>query len=128
LLSVLAWAFFNKNHFTVFNAELIKRFHRVRTAFLVNFYCLDKIYNLFYALPFFDLVFSVLLNRCSNYFNQQQLFFQCVPFQMCSYLFLCIYPKLPFHCVDILWHNVQTGDSQNLNASSVYCRSCLKHT
>ena len=58
LLSVLAWAFFNKNHFTVFNAELIKRFHRVRTAFLVNFYCLDKIYNLCYALPFFDLVFQ----------------------------------------------------------------------
>ena len=41
LLSVLAWAFFNKNHFAVFNTELTKRFHRVRTAFLGNFYCLD---------------------------------------------------------------------------------------
>ena len=34
LLSVLAWAFFNKTHFTVFNTELIKRCHRVRIAFL----------------------------------------------------------------------------------------------
>ena len=34
LLSVLAWVFFNKNYFTVFNIELIKRFHRERMAFL----------------------------------------------------------------------------------------------
>ena len=34
LLSVLAWVFFNKNYITVFNIELIKRFHRVKTAFL----------------------------------------------------------------------------------------------
>ena len=33
LLSVLVWAFFNKKHFTVFNTELIKRFHRVRMVF-----------------------------------------------------------------------------------------------
>ena len=33
LLSVLAWVFFNKNYFTVFNTELIKRFHRVRIVF-----------------------------------------------------------------------------------------------
>ena len=60
LLSVLAWAFFHKNQVTVFNTELITRFHRVRTAFLGNFYCLDKIYNLFYVLPFFDSVFQLL--------------------------------------------------------------------
>ena len=34
LLSVLAWVFFNKNYFTVFNIELIKRFHRERMALL----------------------------------------------------------------------------------------------
>ena len=34
LLSVLAWFFFNKNDFTVFNTELIKRFHGVGTVFL----------------------------------------------------------------------------------------------
>ena len=33
LLSVLAWAFFNKKHFAVFNTELIERFHRERMAF-----------------------------------------------------------------------------------------------
>ena len=33
LLSVLAWVFFNKNYFTVFNNELIKRFHKVKMAF-----------------------------------------------------------------------------------------------
>ena len=33
LLSVLVWAFFNKKHFTVFNTELIKRFHRFRMVF-----------------------------------------------------------------------------------------------
>ena len=47
---------------------------------------------------------------------------------MRSYLLKCIYLKSSFRYVDILWHNVQTGDSQNLNTSSVYCRSCLKHT
>ena len=70
LLSVLAWAFFHKNHFTVFNTELIKRFHRVNMVFLgICIVYIDKIYNLFYVLPFFDSVFQ-LFNRCSNYFNQ----------------------------------------------------------
>ena len=68
LLSVLAWAFFHKNHFSVFNTELIKRFHRVNMVFLgICIVYIDKIYNLFYVLPFFDSVFQ-LLNRCSNYF------------------------------------------------------------
>ena len=40
---------------------------------------------------------------------------------------ISIYFKSSFRCVDILWHNVQTGGFQNLNTSSVYCRSCLKH-
>ena len=33
LLSVLAWVFFNKNYFTIFNTKLIKRFHRVKMVF-----------------------------------------------------------------------------------------------
>ena len=90
LLSVLAWAFFNKNHFTVFNTELIKRFHRERMAFLaICIVYIDKIYIVFYVLPFFDLVFQ-LLNRCSNYFNQHQLSHKFVPFHICSYLFINI--------------------------------------
>ena len=63
LLSVLAWAFFHKNHFTVFNTELIKRFHRVGTVFLgiyIVYIYIDKIYNLFYVLPFFELVIQLL--------------------------------------------------------------------
>ena len=32
--SVLAWAFLNKNQFTVFYAKLIKRFHRVNMVIL----------------------------------------------------------------------------------------------
>ena len=69
LLFVLAWVFFNKNYFTVFNTELIKRFHRAKMVFLgICIAYIDKIYDLFYALPFFDSAFQ-LLNRCSNYFN-----------------------------------------------------------
>ena len=61
LLSVLAWAFFHKNHFTVLNTELIKRFHRVGTVFLgIYIVYIDKIYNLFYVLPFFELVIQLL--------------------------------------------------------------------
>ena len=57
--SVLAWAFLNKNQFTVFNAILIKRFHRVNMVFLgICIVYIDKIYNIFYVLPFFDLVFQ----------------------------------------------------------------------
>ena len=57
--SVLAWAFLNKNPFTVFNAKLIKRFHRVNMVFLgICIVYIDKIYNIFYVLPFFDLVFQ----------------------------------------------------------------------
>ena len=99
LLSVLAWVFFNKNYFTVFNTELIKRFHRVRIVFwgifILDFYYLDKIYNLFYVLPFFDLVFQ-LLNRCSIYFNQHQLSYKFVRFHICSHLCLSIYLKSSF--------------------------------
>ena len=61
LLSVLVWAFFNKKHFTVFNTELIKRFHRVRMVFWGIYVAyIDKIYNMFYVLPFFDLAFQLL--------------------------------------------------------------------
>ena len=97
LLSVLAWVFFNKNYFTVFNTELIKRFHRVRIVFWGDFYYLDKIYNFFYVLPFFDLVFQ-LLNRCSIYFNQHQLSYKFVRFHICSHLCLSlsIYLKSSF--------------------------------
>ena len=92
LLFVLAWVFFNKNYFTVFNTELIKRFHRVRMVVLgICIVYTDKIYNLFYVLPFFDLVFQLL---------------NLYPYILNHFLFL-----------DILWHNVQMGDSQNLNAS-----------
>ena len=56
LLSVLAWAFFHKNQVTVFNTELIKRFHRVNHMVFwgICIVYIDKIYNLFYVLPFFD--------------------------------------------------------------------------
>ena len=61
LLSVLAWAFFNKNDFTVFNTKLIKQFRRVGTVFFgIYIVSIDKIYNLFYVLPFFDLVIQLL--------------------------------------------------------------------
>ena len=47
--------------FTVFNTELIKRFHRVGTVFLgIYIVYIDKIYNLFYVLPFFELVIQLL--------------------------------------------------------------------
>ena len=62
---------------------------------------INNIYKLFYVLPFFD-NFSVVE-------------------------FISIYLKSSFRYVDILWHSVQTGGFQNLNTSSVYCRSCLKH-
>ena len=128
LLSVLACAFFHKNHFTVFNTELIKRFHRVNMVFLgICIVYIDKIYNLFYLLPFFDSVFQ-LLNRCSNYFNQHKLSYGFVRFISVYIFFISIHLKPSFRCVAILWHNVQTGDFQNLKTSSVYCRSCLKHT
>ena len=79
LLFVLAWVFFNKNYFTIFNTKLIKRFHRVNMVFLgLCIVYIDKIYNLFYALPFFDSVFQ-LLNRCSNYFNQHKLSYAVGP-------------------------------------------------
>ena len=59
LLSVLAWAFLNKNPFTVFNAKLVKRFHKVNMVLLgICMVYIDKIYNIFYVLPFFDLVFQ----------------------------------------------------------------------
>ena len=92
LLSVLAWAFFNKKHFTVFNTELIKRFHRVGTVFLgiyIVYIYIDKIYNLFYVLPFFDSVFQ-LLDRCSNYFNQHKLSYGFVRF-ISVYIFFNIH-------------------------------------
>lgn len=66
LLSVLAWVFFNKNYFTVFNIKLIKRFHGERMALLgmcIVYAYVDKIYNLFYVLPFFDSVFQLLNQR-----------------------------------------------------------------
>ena len=91
LLSVLAWAFFHKNHFTVFNTELIKRFHRVNMVFLgICIVYIDKIYNLFYVLPFFDSVFQ-LLNRCSNYFNQHKLSYGFVRFISVYIFFLNIH-------------------------------------
>ena len=128
LLSVLAWAFFHKNHFTVFNTELINRFHRVNMVFLgICIVYIDKIYNLFYVLPFFDSVFQ-LLNRCSNYFNQHKLSYGFVRFiSVYIFFYIHIHLKQSFRCVAILWHNVQTGDFQNLKTSSVYYRSCLKH-
>ena len=90
LLSVLAWAFFHKNHFTVFNTELIKRFHRVNMVFLgICIVYIDKIYNLFYVLPFFDSVFQ-LLNQCSNYFNQHKLSYGFVRF-ISVYIFFNIH-------------------------------------
>ena len=90
LLSVLAWAFFHKNHFTVFNTELIKRFHRVNMVFLgICIVYIDKLYNLFYVLPFFDSVFQ-LLNRCSNYFNQHKLSYGFVRF-ISVYIFFYIH-------------------------------------
>jgi hypothetical protein len=95
LLSVLAWAFFHKNHFTVFNTELIKRFHRVNMVFLgICIVYIDKIYNLFYVLPFFDSVFQ-LLNRCSNYFNQHKLSYGFVRF-ISVYIFF-LYPYILNH-------------------------------
>ena len=110
LLSVLAWVFFNKSYFTVFNTELIKRFHRERIAFLgICIVYIEKIYNLFYVLPFFDLVFQ-LLNRCSISFKQNQLSYKLVRFHICSHLFIYMYLKPLCRYVDILWHNVQTGD------------------
>ena len=61
LLSVLAWVFFNKNDFTVFNTELKKQFRRVGMVFFgIYIVYIDKIYNLFYVLPFFDLVIQLL--------------------------------------------------------------------
>ena len=61
LLSVLAWVFFNKSDSTVFNTELIKQFRRVGTVFLgIYIVYIDKIDNLFYVLPFFDLVIQLL--------------------------------------------------------------------
>ena len=63
---------------------------------------IDKIYNFFYVLPFFRLSDSVVE-------------------------LISIYLISSFRHVDILWNNVQTGDFQNLKASSVYYRSCLKH-
>ena len=121
LLSVLAWVFFNKSYFTVFNAELIKRFHRERMAFLGI--CIVYIENIY---PFFDLVFQ-LLNRCSISFKQNQLSYGFVRFISVYIFFISIHLKPSFRCLAILWHNVQTGDFQNLKTSSVYYRSCLKH-
>ena len=90
LLSVLAWVFFNKSYFTVFNAELIKRFHRERMAFLgICIVYIENIYNLFYVLPFFDLVFQ-LLNRCSISFKQNQLSYGFVRF-ISVYIFFYIH-------------------------------------
>ena len=90
LLSVLAWAFFNKKHFTVFNTKLIKRFHRVNMVVLgVCMLYIDKIYNLFYVWPFFGSVFQ-LLNRCSNYFNQHKLSYGFVRF-ISVYIFFNIH-------------------------------------
>ena len=96
LLSVLAWAFFHKNHFTVFNTELIKRFHRVNNMVFwgICIVYIDKIYNLFYVLPFFDAVFQ-LLNRCSNYFNQHKLSYGFVRF-ISVYIFF-LYPYILNH-------------------------------
>ena len=61
LLSGLAWVFFNKNDFTVFNTELIKQFRRVGTVFFgIYIVYIDKMYNIFHVLPFFDLVIQLL--------------------------------------------------------------------
>ena len=79
-----------RNYFTVFNTELIKRFHRVRMVFLgICIVYIDKIYNLFYVLPFFDLVFQ-LLNRCSISFKQNQLSYGFVRF-ISVYIFFYIH-------------------------------------
>ena len=42
LLFVLAWVFFNKNYFTIFNTKLIKRFHRVNMVFLGGLHCVYR--------------------------------------------------------------------------------------
>ena len=90
LLSVLAWVFFNKNYFTILNRKLIKRFHRVNMVFFwICIVYIDKIYNLFYVLPFFDSVFQ-LLNQCSNYFNQHKLSYGFVRF-ISVYIFFYIH-------------------------------------
>ena len=61
LLSVLTWVFLNKNYFMLFNTEFIKRFHGIRMTFLGNYTIyIDKVYNLFYVLPFFELVIQLL--------------------------------------------------------------------
>ena len=126
LLSVLAWVFFNKNYFTVFNIKLIKRFHGERMALLgmcIVYAYVDKIYNLFYVLPFFDSVFQLLNQRSYLLDLSASYLFTSFSFLLSIYL-----KSSSFRYVDFLWHNVQTGGFQNLNASSVYCRCCLKHT
>ena len=125
LLSVLAWAFFHKNHFTVFNTELIKRFRRVNMVFWgICIVYIDMIYNLFYVLTQF---FSCWTDVATILTNINYLMDVSVSYLFTSF-FISIHLKPSFRCVAILWHNVHTGDFQNLKTSSVYYRSCLKHT